>query len=537
MATTKFRERKTPGVYVTELDAFPPSIVGVQTAVPAFIGYTRKSTVNGKSVLLQPVKINSLVDYEAVFGKGYEPEYNIDPGSATEFDFEVDIDGTPTFYKLKPTSASMFYMYYSMRLFFDNGGGTCYIVSVGNYTDESDEPVEVKPDELLAGLAAIADQVGPTMLVMPDATLIPSPEKDVLEGTTGIPFSEGFQKVIRAMLAQSKDLQDRVAILDIYGTQKLSQQTPNPAYTADLDALVERFHVDVGDIGLNYGMAYFPFLQTSVVDAHEIDFANFANQDELTKILTAQANNLYKDSNTKRSTVQKYIDEIGTVNDTDAAAVATLNQNLTNALPVLKEMEQTVAKMIGVLPASGAAAGLYALNDQTRGVWNAPANYSLTSVIAPTVNLNDAQQGDINVPLDGKAINAIRSFPGRGSVVWGARTLDGNSNDWRYIQVRRTLIYVEQSIKNGLDQYVFAANDGNTWVRAVASTSNFLTGLWTQGGLMGATASDAFSVECGLGSTMTAQEILEGYMIVQVVLQMIRPAEFIELTFQQKMEG
>ena len=78
---------------------------------------------------------------------------------------------------------------------------------------------------------------------------------------------------------------------------------------------------------------------------------------------------------------------------------------------------------------------------------------------------------------------------------------------------------------------------GNTWVQVVASTSNFLQGLWTQGGLMGATASDAFSVECGLGSTMTAQDILEGYMIVQVVLQMIRPAEFIELTFQQKMEG
>ena len=116
-------------------------------------------------------------------------------------------------------------------------------------------------------------------------------------------------------------------------------------------------------------------------------------------------------------------------------------------------------------------------------------------------------------------------------------TLDGNSNDERYIQARRTIIYIEQSIKSALNVFIFAPNDANTWVTVTAKVSNFLTDLWEQGGLMGAKASDAFTVQCGLGSTMTGQDILDGYMIVQVTLQMIRPDEFIELTFRQKMEG
>ena len=139
------------------------------------------------------------------------------------------------------------------------------------------------------------------------------------------------------------------------------------------------------------------------------------------------------------------------------------------------------------------------------------------------------------MPMNGKAVNAIRTFVGRGTLVWGARTLDGNSNDWRYIQVRRTLIYIEQSVKVALDRFVFAANDGQTWVAVTSMISNFLQGLWSQGGLMGDKASDAFAVSCGLGSTMTPQDILDGYMVVQITLQMIHPAEFIELTFKQKM--
>jgi phage tail sheath protein FI len=190
-----------------------------------------------------------------------------------------------------------------------------------------------------------------------------------------------------------------------------------------------------------------------------------------------------------------------------------------------------------LLPPSAGMAGIFALTDYSKGVWNAPANVTMNSVLSVSVKLSDEQQGKLNVPLNGKAVNAIRDFPGRGPVVWGARTLDGNSNDYRYIQVRRTIIYIEQSIKTALNQFTFAPNDGRTWVAVMAMISNFLQGLWSQGALMGDKASDAYTVQCGLGSTMTAQDILDGYMVVQATQHMIRPAEFIELTFKQKMQG
>lgn len=182
-------------------------------------------------------------------------------------------------------------------------------------------------------------------------------------------------------------------------------------------------------------------------------------------------------------------------------------------------------------------AGIWAYNDSIRGVWNAPANLSLNQVTAPMVDLTDEEQGDFNVPLNGNAIDILRAIVNRGTVVWGARTLDGNSNDFRYVQVRRTLNYIEQSIKRALQEFVFAANDCGTWMTVTATISNFLTQFWQAGGLMGNKASEAFTVNCGVPTTMSGLDVLNGYMIVNVTVQLIHPAEFIELTFKQTMQG
>jgi phage tail sheath protein FI len=181
-------------------------------------------------------------------------------------------------------------------------------------------------------------------------------------------------------------------------------------------------------------------------------------------------------------------------------------------------------------------AGVCTAVDATRGVWSAPANIALNSVVQPSVRVDEDQQGSINVPLDGKSINVIREFVGRGPVVWGARTLDGNSDDWRYVSVRRTIVYIETSIKAALNDFLFAPNDGKTWVAIVERVSGFLAHLWSQGGLVGTKASDAFNVKCGLGSTMTGADIAEGNMIVLVAVAVTHPAEFIELTFKQQMQ-
>ncbi len=541
--------RRTPGVYVTELAAFPPSVIGVQTAVPAFIGYTAKAKVNGKPVFMQPIPIGSLADYEEIFGGPFEPVYTIvevteaEDITAHAYDFSVlkpppppQDGGTPHYYNLTQDSTSQFNLYDSMRLFYANGGGNCFVVSVASYEKADGTGLNTVEAQILQdGLDVIKGQVGPTMLVVPEAILLT---------TNG-----DFQLVAQKMLDQCAELQDRVAILDVYASELVTVTDPT-----SLGATIDQFRADVTK-NLNYGMAYFPFLHSTVVPVSDYDFQNIDKLgagDPLGTILGWQNQNLNWDwkkdptgqkdaegGTANYKAVKALIADMATTVNTpaDPNAVLTLNQNLVAALPVLKDIYQAIVEKNDVLPASPAMAGVYTFIDSTQGVWNAPANVALSAVDRTTFKLNGDQQGDLNLPVDGKAVNAIREFVGRGPVVWGARTLDGNSNDFRYIQVRRTLIYIEQSVKTALNAFVFAPNDGSTWVTVTSMVSNFLQGLWSAGGLMGATAKDAYTVQCGLGSTMTGQDILNGYMIVQVTLQMIHPAEFIELTFKQEMQA
>src|SRR6202022_4765744 len=116
-------------------------------------------------------------------------------------------------------------------------------------------------------------------------------------------------------------------------------------------------------------------------------------------------------------------------------------------------------------------------------------------VIGPATSISTKRQDDLNMPINGLAINAIREFVGRGTLVWGARTLDGNSSDWRYIPVRRALIYVEQSVKLALARFVFEPNVEQTWVTVASMVAGFMRGLWQVGGLIGATPQDAFWVK------------------------------------------
>lgn len=204
--------------------------------------------------------------------------------------------------------------------------------------------------------------------------------------------------------------------------------------------------------------------------------------------------------------------------------------------PFFKAVYERVRVEMSLLPPSGAVAGIYAATDRSRGVWKAPANVSLRSVVTPAYKLNDQEQSSLNVHETGKSINAIRAFTGKGILVWGARTLAGNDNEWRYINVRRFFIYVEESAKKASEPFVFEGNDANTWVRIRAMIENFLTLQWRQGALAGATTKQAFYVKVGLNETMTAQDILEGRLIVEIGMAAVRPAEFIVLRFSHKMQ-
>jgi hypothetical protein len=214
-----------------------------------------------------------------------------------------------------------------------------------------------------------------------------------------------------------------------------------------------------------------------------------------------------------------------------------LEEALVAVDPIYANIKKAIAARGMVVPPSGAVAGIYVATDANRGVWKAPANVSLSGVVKPTIKVDNATQELLNVDTTaGKSVNVIRSFTGKGVLVWGARTLAGNDNEWRYVPVRRLFNTIEESVKKATEFVVFEPNDGNTWLRTRTMIENYLTGLWRQGAIAGAKPADAFFVNCGLGTTMTAQDILEGKMIVEIGISAVRPAEFIILRFSHKLQ-
>ena len=190
------------------------------------------------------------------------------------------------------------------------------------------------------------------------------------------------------------------------------------------------------------------------------------------------------------------------------------------------------------LPPSSAVAGAIVTMDNDRGVWKAPANISLNAVTSPSVvRLDNDTQAILNVDAAaGKSINAIRTFNGKGTLVWGARTLAGNSNEWRYIPVRRLFIQMESDIKRATSYAVFEPNNAITWTKLRTQVESYLTKLWQDGGLAGATAAEAFFVRAGLGETMDEQDILEGRLNITVGAAAVRPAEYVVFTFTHKLQ-
>jgi uncharacterized protein len=168
-----------------------------------------------------------------------------------------------------------------------------------------------------------------------------------------------------------------------------------------------------------------------------------------------------------------------------------------------------------------------------RGVWKAPAGVetSLLGVAALRYDVGDGEQGQLN-PL---GVNALRRLPGFGHVVWGTRTLSTKADpEWRYVPVRRTAIFVEQSIYNSIQWAVFEPNDHNLWASLRSNIDAFMNGLWRSGAFQGEKASDAYHVRCGLGDTMTQPDIDRGQVIVIVAFAPLKPAEFVIVRIQQK---
>jgi len=185
------------------------------------------------------------------------------------------------------------------------------------------------------------------------------------------------------------------------------------------------------------------------------------------------------------------------------------------------------------IPPSGFAAGMWAKTDGKRGVWKAPAGIatSLLGAAGLEYTVEDAEQDYLN-PM---GVNALRTLPNYGRVIWGARTLATKADpEWRYIPVRRTAMLIEESIFNGIQWAVFEPNNHNLWASLRSNIGSFMNGMFRAGAFQGEKASDAYFVRCGLGDTMTQGDIDRGQVIVVVGFAPLKPAEFVIVRIQQK---
>ncbi|MFT3823192.1 MAG: phage tail sheath C-terminal domain-containing protein [Chitinophagaceae bacterium] len=466
---------KTPGVYIEEIALFPPSVAQVETAIPAFIGYTQKAKKENDDLTLKPTRIMSLVEYVQYFG-----------GPQDEKDIEVDLtdDGGRTIIEVKFKSGpnpgdpakkpSNHVMYYAMQMFFANGGGPCYIVSVGATSDAG----TIDKAKLKSGLDVLKTEDEPTLILFPEAIL-------------GLDDAN-HAGLVSDTLKQCKELKDRFTISDV---------KVDTSKTIAENAKLYRDNVAGTLDELKYGAAYYPNIKTTFPYS-------------------------FKETDVKV-----------TDSRTGGALSGTLDGVATADNTIYNQIKNKLSSFYLTLPPGSTVAGIYASVDRDRGVWKAPANVPVSNVVGPDVKVTDADQDGLNIDTTaGKSINVIRAFTGKGTLVWGARTLAGNDNEWRYIPVRRFFNMVEESVKKATYQFVFEPNDANTWVKVRAMIENYLTVLWRQGALTGSKAEQAFYVKVGLNQTMTAQDILEGYMYVEIGMAVVRPAEFIVLKFSHKMQ-
>ncbi len=665
---------KTPDVYVEEISLLPRSVAEVESAIPAFIGYTEKASDGRDDLTLVPTPVDSLVEFESLFGG--EPPVVIENNSLV-----LDSSSNLQSVRFVPT----YYLHDAVRLFFDNGGGRCYIVSVGNYNSPVTDP------DLRDGLDAVARQDEVTLIVMPDAVRLGAPALyqiqqaalaqcgklkdrfailDLLEslgwengvtefrnhiGVNHLSYGAAYTPHIKTTLtrlvtyrelrdhlptifpAAEPEIQDTVDLLDSIlsdvdevsqnGTRNLARdynelrkafraaaeaETPviatvQGAFRDLIDFIYESNFNQIDRWARNPDEDLTPAYQLGGVPTGDVDVPTFArgaitsvlrnvfftlnryirevevrtgatnlndlfgqagrqathpdawNDESDTSVFDPTNANLTPDNSiypiaaptddserllNMRSAepfisnlFQQYLDVVNSVLAHVDALEMEYETTLRDQYPLYANIARDVGTYPHAVPPSGAVAGVYAAVDESRGVWKAPANVSLVSVTGLTQILDNDDQEDLNVdPNFGKSINAIRPFTGRGILVWGARTLAGNDNEWRYVSVRRFFIMVEESLKKATLWAVFEPNDANLWVKVKSMIENYLTEKWRDGALAGAKAEDAFFVNVGLGETMTSQDILEGRLIVEVGMAVVRPAEFIVLRFSHKMQ-
>jgi phage tail sheath protein FI len=528
----------TPGVYVHEIPSQSKPIEGVGTSVAAFVGLAPWGPVN------TPIRVTSWLGYEREFSV---PRTKDDPGGPF-------MEGA--------------YLAHAVYGFFENGGGACWVVRVGAgaYGTIPQRALPSATDPAVTALRLLAtdaaqSQDQPVSVVLTEeaapGAAAEKPSSSKSSAGEAAQAGESSWKPSPTFTVEVK-LGDTVAEKYEHLTV-----THGPLYLLDTlnnqSKLVEAVAGDGGMLALPSAATYTleapdltsPEQQPKLTDltgdaSHGTGLGALAMADEVTIVCVPDLMSIARDEEEIRGVqtalaglceqgrrmaildppqglnVQK-IGEWRDSEQTPSTAFATLYW------PWIRVLHPTSGHLVEV-PPCGHVAGVWARTDQTRGVYKAPANEIVRGAIKPASDINDKDQE----PLNRSGVNCIRGFTDRGIRTWGARTLATESDpEWKYLNVRRLFNYLTASIAQGTAWAVFEPNDQMLWGQLRIAVTNFLMGVWREGGLFGASPDEAFFVKCD-ADTNPQEAIDLGQVHVLVGVAPVKPAEFVIFQVSQQ---
>lgn len=524
-----------PGVYIEEIPSGVHTITGVATSITAFIGRAAQGPVN------QPTVINSYADYGRLFGG-------------------LSLLST---------------MSYAVQDFFLNGGSQAVIVRLANGGSASTITLpedSASPPPLSSSFTSLFLQAasvgswGSTLAATVDHKTKDPTDSTLFNLTVQLFDSTGKQllatekylnlsvdpnnaRYVPNVLAQNSQLvivsQDLSQNFKVPGIRPadttISVSSPPQTVPGPVPAHGGDDGNDLGDndfIGPGTQQNKQGLYALETVDLFNLLCITPYNGDDVGLPVVAAAaaycetRRAFYIVDSPSTWTSKSI-AVSQFTDPNIDHVGTRSDHAALFFPRINEVDPLQDGQVETFAACGAIAGIFARTDANRGVWKAPAGQDtvLNNVVQLSVSLTDAENGELN-PL---GVNCLRSFPVIGRVVWGSRTLQGAdqlTSQWKYIPVRRTALFLEESLYRGTKWVVFEPNDDALWAQIRLNVGSFMQNLFRQGAFQGTTAKDAYFVKCD-SETTTQNDIDQGIVNIVVGFAPLKPAEFVVIQLQQ----
>lgn len=487
-----------PGVYVEERDSPDVPIEGVSTSTAGFLGLAERGP-------LEPRLLTSFVDFVRLYGG------------------PTQVDGSDA------------YLAWAIEGFFQNGGQRCVVARVAPAAATAGEALSggwkltpLGPGDwsrrLYYSIGVNRRQRGAYTLTL---TLFntATPSLDPLDPLQ-VEQTEVFSEVVNTQRLANY-VERRVNGISILATiTRRSARPPQP--TTGLKPFAAGLPGDVIALADFTGNSDQPTDQkrslAALADSHDVSVLCCPDEHRffpaIASLLVAQA----EQTKDRFVILQSELHPAGSPADWQPSGEG--SRNAAFYYPWLNIADPTTGRLIAV-PPGGHIAGIYARTDAESGVHNAPTNAVIHGIDSLSTAVSTRQQELLNP----KGINVVRRLAGKGNLVWGTRTVSPDP-EWKYINVRRLFIFVEQSLERGTAWVAFEPNTEPTWARIRNSVGNFLTGLWREGSLAGSTPRDAFFVKCDR-TTMTQLDIDQGRLIIEVGMAPVQPAEFVIIRIGQ----